>query len=260
MNNGKILNVKTGRMVNINGKIGRSILNNEKLVGENLPNIKGENLPEFLRRYIRNGPSPKVRKMISEYGNYYIKSIKVCRRPLEKLLRLIANALSKGEIEKHLNKYGYDNLYHLFTLVTIDIVDKGEHKEKTFLIDKQEVVNFKDVGPNYYEKNQECTDTNVTINSNIKINDLFKNGDEYFNKTNPSERGKFWLYDAFYNNCQIFVYSILKGNNVKFNEQFVMQDVNKVVKKTDLVSKLSNVLTDTAALADRVIHGKALRK
>jgi hypothetical protein len=248
-----IRNPKTGRMVKIDGKIGKSILQLDREVKGTVGSL-GEGLPNFLSKYIRKGPSPEVRKNLASYGGIKIIDVSVCRRPLEKLLTMIAKALTLGKIEEHLKKYGYDNLYHLFLLLKME-------NGITLLVDKQEVVNAKVVPDNYYEQGQECK--KLKVNDSITLNQLFEGGYKIFDNEHKGEN--FWLYDAFTNNCQIFVNALLKGTSGKISyseedKKYVMQNVGMVIKKTDLISKVASVLTDLGALKNRIIYGKGLKK
>ena len=68
----------------------------------------------------------------------------------------------------------------------------------------------------------------------------------------------FWLYDIIVNNCQRFVNTLLKSNNLGNEEiySFVEQNVNDLVIKP--VQKMANYITNLAAKIDVIKYGQGL--
>ena len=70
----------------------------------------------------------------------------------------------------------------------------------------------------------------------------------------------YWQYDAFTNNCQVFVDSLLKYNDLLTPEMhaFIFQDVQQLREDMGAASKVSRGLTDLAARMDTFAFGKGL--
>eukprot|EP00952_Eustigmatos_sp_NYUAD-ZCMA_P008483 35301-Eustigmatos_ZCMA.PRE.1 len=69
----------------------------------------------------------------------------------------------------------------------------------------------------------------------------------------------FSTYDAHTDNCQRFVSSVLQANNLMTDElnEFINQDADAVFQRMpSITERLAKFATDTAAVADRVIHGE----
>ena len=56
----------------------------------------------------------QFRKVLEEYGNKPIKSIMVCRSPVQQAVQEAMNVVSLGAFRKRLSRQSYDQIYHLF--------------------------------------------------------------------------------------------------------------------------------------------------
>ena len=75
--------------------------------------------------------------------------------------------------------------------------------------------------------------------------------------------GKYFLYQAFNNNCQDFVMSILLSNNINLSSkdrEFIKQDVKGSLKNSTFLRKNSNRLTDLARVADVALLGAGMTR
>jgi hypothetical protein len=75
--------------------------------------------------------------------------------------------------------------------------------------------------------------------------------------------GKFFLYQAFGNNCQDFVISVFNGNHINLNQQeidFIKQDVKGSFNNNKLIRKISNTATDLARVSDVALNGAGVKK
>jgi len=78
-------------------------------------------------------------------------------------------------------------------------------------------------------------------------------------RTRERQGDRFFLYDAFTNNCQDFIVDLLQANGVANaqNVAFVKQPLEGVVKDLPgYTSKLARFATDAAAIADVAIKGR----
>jgi hypothetical protein len=89
----------------------------------------------------RKNYSPKVKKILSQFGDVPIQRIFIKRTPLGKLMKAALNIASLGEFNKKFKNIPYDELYHL----RLDIETSKACKGKITL-EKNEVINI-DVRP-----------------------------------------------------------------------------------------------------------------
>ena len=155
-------------------------------------------------------------------------------------------SLGKWDKEKH--KYGYDTFYHLF------IVAKTA-AGKQFIIEKNSVIN---VGEYHYfrQKDDVCEDI-PSSSSPIKLGIMMKKAESHM-------KGKgYFLYDPFNNNCQVFVFNVLRANALMNDElkKFILQDIDGVVSgQKSYFSKIAKGITNLGGFADKFLEGETSRE
>jgi hypothetical protein len=140
--------------------------------------------------------------------------------------------VSLGAFKQRLERQAYDDVYHLFALITV--------QDGTVLtLDKQSQITLK-VG-------------SKTYNHSVSVPPPFSTLNTMLNNT-KQEMGTdaFFGYNSRTNNCQGFLWKFLKSNGKTSLElrAFIMQDVNQLFDKdlesfakfiTDLGSKFSTL-------------------
>ena len=172
-----------------------------------------------------------VKEVLEKYGNDPIISLKIMRKPLsDKIQYALKFASTKAS-------QVYDTLFHLGLIATI----KHENHEKSFLIEKNETI---EITPDFKMSDKmELMDVPLH-GKQITINELMSNT---LNGMGPE---KFHHYNAWTNNCQVFVDNILKYNNLLTPQmhKFLFQDLTQVIEHTPwLARKFTNFVTDTAS-------------
>jgi len=173
-----------------------------------------------------------VRDVLSQYGDQQIKSITVCRSPVSSAVQEAMNVASLGAFKKRLSRQPYDELYHLFALITLE--------DGTVLtLDKQAQITLK-VG-------------NKTYKDSMAVAPPFTTIKEMLDNTQKSMgNSAFFGYNAKSNNCQVFLYNFFESNGKATPQirSFIMQDVNRLFDDnleyfskfvTDLGSKISTI-------------------
>ena len=172
--------------------------------------------------------------MLRKYGNEIIKEMTIGRVELSFALRLLLNITSMGEFNKRLAETDSDKLFHLFLYI------KTERNH--FIIEKNDVITIMQKSiPN---KSQLMS---VSVSQNITMNSLME-------KTRNYMGNKFFTYSGSHNNCQFFIDSILKSNQLSTSEnhKFIMQDTRHLFENNPKFRKFSNSVTDIAAVKSRV--------
>ena len=190
----------------------------------------------------RKNYSPKVNKILGQFGDVPITRIFIKRTPLSKLMKGALNIASLGEFNKKFKNIPYDELYHL----RLDIeTDKGR-----VTLEKNEVINM-DVRPKTEKNTQSMLVENLP--SGVTINEMLE-------KTKRAMGAKYFFYQAKSNNCQFYVMSILRANDLdtKQNEEFVIQDATSLF--SDSFRKTSNTVTDIGAAVNTLTDNDVIKK
>ena len=61
---------------------------------------------------------PSVRRLLEQHGADTISNITVCREPLQSMLSKAMNLLTLGKLNSITDKMGYDDLFHLYMVIT----------------------------------------------------------------------------------------------------------------------------------------------
>ena len=181
-----------------------------------------------------NDFSINTAQILRKYGDEIIKEMTIGRVELSAALRFLLNVTSMGEFNKRLAETDSDKLFHLFLYVKTD--------QNYFIIEKNDVITISRKSiPN---KSQTMS---VNIASNYTMNSLLE-------KTRNYMGNKFFTYSGSHNNCQFFIDSILKSNQLSNSEnnKFIMQDTRHLFEKNERFRKLANSVTDIAAIKSRV--------
>jgi len=184
------------------------------------------------------------RKTLDAYGDDNVVEMFVVRRPImpviEKTFKLFAG--NYQEIKKNL---GYDALQHLSLNVR---TDKG-----LFRIEKLGDDDIK------VQRVQSSPGERMDVNFNNRILTM----NEMLRKTEASMGSKFLPYDSQSNNCQVFVTSILRANNLLTPDlsSFINQDIERLYKELkggSVLRRLVQAITDLGGVAERAIVGEGL--
>jgi hypothetical protein len=191
----------------------------------------------------RTNAPPQFRQFLEEFGNNKIETAFVCRKPIQSFINTFFNFITFGQFETALKNLNYDELFHLYIVINLD-------NNRSFRVEKNEVVR---VEPTY----EGCEDyLSAPIRKPIKVIDFFENG----KKQQPDD---FFLYDAKTNNCQVFLTSLLNGNNINTPQlnSFVKQDAIAIFSQMPAYAeKIGKFITDLGARADILISGASLHK
>lgn len=142
------------------------------------------------------GYSQQQLQLIDKYATNTVVSIKFGRTPLPFLLTKVLQVVSLGAFQTLVKAAGFDKLYHLFAILTLDT-------GTTILLEKNSTINIKEVS-GYNPPRAEYTQP-------IATNVAFK---ELLDKTQSKQGAKYFKYSVFTNNCQIFLLNMLQANNL----------------------------------------------
>jgi len=213
---------------------------------EDEPEIKlGGSIIDLARTVIygRKTYAPAHQKIIESYGENTITSIKVGRKPLSSVLNAVLNVVSLGIYKKWIQRSQYDDLFHLFALITLN-------NGKTILIEKRASIDMVVIKNNY--KPPEYTEfAQVLIeHPDIQFKTLLDNTEKLQGKN-------YFIYNAETNNCQKFISDMLQSNNLLTPElnTFINQDVSSLFEKLKYSKGLINATTGLGTTIDILSKG-----
>ena len=197
--------------------------------------------------YGRNDYPIQQKRIIDKYGERTINSIKIGRTPLPSILTKIINMVSLGAFNKFVDRSPYDDLFHLFCILTLD-----NGTTVKILLEKNEALNMK-VVTNYDPKNAEYVDV-PRVPSNLTFNDLLNNARKI-------QGSNYFKYSSDTNNCQRFISDLLKGSSMLTDSlsKFINQDVKSIFKKLPITQKIINTLTNLGGTIDIVKKGLRIK-
>jgi hypothetical protein len=192
--------------------------------------------------YGRNGYSPENLKVINQYGNNIIQSIRIVRNPVQPLITTAFNAVSLGQFEERIRKEPYDKLFHLALHFKLDngIIISYE---------KEEAIKIK---------------INPSLPPKAELMEISTIPDESFKQfidNNEAKMGNaYFIYRASHSNCQDFVFNALHANGINSPQYdaFVKQNTSQLFD--DNLRKITNTITDIGGAFDVLSQGGSIKR
>ena len=193
--------------------------------------------------------SNKIKKILKNYGSKKIRSIRIGRRPINNLVERAFNIISLGKWDKLRKDYYYDTLFHLFLILTLE--------DGTVLsLEKNSIVTMSENDKRCSLKDVECVELEYPADS-ITVNDLVQNTLTRIGKE------KFFIYDPFTQNCQIFISDVLEtfGLLTEKAKKFIYQDITQIVQRLPFYIKyVAKAVTDVDATVSKLTAAGAPKK
>lgn len=230
---------------------------------EEFKELKGSGIMDFLKNPIGtikeafSGIPTKLnnvsQRTLQENGKKPIILLKLAKTPLNQQLSNVVNIISLGKMQEVANKYGYDKMFHISLIATLP-------NNNNIIIEKNETVTIEPL-----QNSKSINDKTEYLN--VAVMDPILNLNEMINKTiQYMGESSFYSYDAFDNNCEKFVKSILRANNLYNNriDDFINQDTINIKKDLNesgfsYVPKTIRKITDFASIVSRLV-GKGTQK
>jgi hypothetical protein len=156
-------------------------------------------------------------KNLAEFGGEIIYDMKILRSPLPKHMDEALDLITGNEFSKLKQKYHFDQIFHLAIMVTTPkgplLIEKNAH------------------GINVAKYTQYPAEE-LSIASRRFGKPDFTVGSLILN-TQKAMGDKFYTYSAFGNNCQNFIFNVLRSNGLMTleNANFVSQDMTELLKE-----------------------------
>lgn len=200
-----------------------------RFLGGFLTKLKDKAMDTYDSFFNKQHVPKRFRNFLKAHGNEKITSITVYRAPLDRVANTLLQVVSFGQWDKIMQAGGHDTMFHLGIIIngkyTMEKLDKLEAREDTDVL-----------------KNPELTTYPVDIHKNSTINEMVSACAKLMGS-------HFTDYDAFKNNCQDFVISLLKsvGLLTQGASSFIKQNLKKLIEATpSYMGYVAKGLTDTA--------------
>lgn len=177
---------------------------------------------------VRRGFSNTDKAFLKNYGNWKIKSLTVIRTPVSSYIDKFLNILSLGELEATRARIGYDKLFHLALIGTLQAPD--DHTPPVqFITERNDTVRVR-----LFQKSDIGRDTQ-TIDVPIINPLLTPTLNNIFNGAILDQGTKFWEYDPFSNNCQDYLIQLLGTANLLSTQvsDFIKQKLMTIAQTLD---------------------------
>jgi hypothetical protein len=185
----------------------------------------------------RTNLKPSVRELLKKIGDIQIISLDIIRTPLKAGVKMLLDTFNKLG---NLRDISHDKLFHLFIVITLDNGEK-------YVLEKNEDINIKKYEPSQLDEGMHIENINKELTINILLGKTLEKVGEK----------RFYHYDAFSTNCQVFVLDVLKSNNIPFSEHlyhFILQNVSAMVPPW--AEKVSSFFTDLANRGKIILQGE----
>lgn len=192
----------------------------------------------------RKGETGRLKEFLRKNGDKTITDITIERAPVQGYITKTLDTLSRGGFSRKKRELGYDDVLHDSMVVTLD--DGSKHR-----VEKNHVVEIKPVG-----QQQSKTAGDKVIRNKVKIDDNRKtNLNEMFANASKNDKD-FWQYNPGGNNCQQFAEDMIVRNKLEPEKKMEKQEAKALIDSVGFLRDAPKLITDIAAVGDRVIHGE----
>jgi hypothetical protein len=225
--------------------LGRDTFGGELKKQKRTRKVKGAGLFDiFTPNKSYNNVSTKTMK---QYGDFPVIQLRIMRTPIMKILNTVINVISLGKWNDLLKKHGYDDLFHLALVATV----QTPTEQKQIVIEKNEVINVS----TKFTVNDKTETLEVPLNGiQTTVNKMLADG---LQKVGVD---KWFLYHPLNNNCQSFISYILQTLGL-YNMQtrtFLYQSMEAIKQELpSYVKSTMKAVTDIGAVASKLM-GKGL--
>lgn len=185
--------------------------------------------------------SNKIKTILNKYGNQKIRSIYIGRRPINDMVEKAFDVISLGKWSKLKDQFNFDKLFHLFLIIQLD-------DDTVISLEKNSIVTMTENDMRCSMKDTECVKIDYPTDS-ITLDDFIRKPLERIGKD------KFFVYDPFQANCQIFLRDVLTtfGLYSKKIDEFVYQDLTEIISSLPwYVKYVAKGVTDLDATVSKL--------
>lgn len=210
---------------------------------DELAELEGDGIFDYFKP--RDSYNNTSRQTLEQLGNFPIVSITLSRAPIQSFLRRAINVVSFGNFERLAAKYGFDRLFHLSMLVDVD----ANGSRRRVVVEKNAVINIS----TRFKAERDAEYFPIQLRESLTLNAMMQ-------RTQQLMGPRFFPYNAFSNNCQVFIRDVLQANGLLTQQAhgWLFQDVEQLAAELPEVSKqITNAITTTGAVVDNLVGNGA---
>jgi hypothetical protein len=194
----------------------------------------------------RKGPTKRFTKFLDDTQNERITSIQVVRKPILTGVKLALDIMSGGHFSQKQKDLKYDQVYHNYMIVGMG--------GKYYKIEKNHVIEFSEATKSDF--NHEIY-TVPLGDANLTLKDMIA-------QASKRDSQSFFQYSGNKNNCQKFVQDLVEDNDLHVTDEKAIeliepQRADLLIGSLGNLSGIPRIITDTAAIGDRLYHGDGLK-
>lgn len=195
---------------------------------------------------------PDVTELIQKYGDYQIKKLRIVRKPLNDLFFKLGNLVTLGKLKQLQFENDVDKYFHLFC--EMYVVNPETDDSQLVLIEKNQRVNVKYGRLGGLNMGEEAF--SVPVPDGLTVEEFIENAEDYAEKNEP--QCPIYIYDVRDCNCQVFVRTLLKGNDLWDSSyaDWVIQPAKKLMPHW--LGKFVKGVTDLAHIVNIFYRGAGM--
>jgi len=207
-------------------------------VSKDTPNTQSTTKTDDLQDDKITGLASVDQRNYNSIKNILIKGIVIVRAPVKKGAVTALNALSLGTLKSIQRKLGYDTLFHIG--IKLELANG-----QSWRLEKTQNISLK-----RYEPHPDTQTVVIPVNKSITLKDLM-------NKLYKKQGDDMYEYDAFTNNCQMFIRDLLSTSGMfpASAASFVSQNTEAIHQSLPgYVPIITKGFTKIGSAADRLIQ------
>ncbi len=207
---------------------------------------------------------PRFLKVVEKYGNFYIKSIMLCKQEISMFVRNLFDVITQGQIRD--TYYKLDKARHPYLILTI--VDNMDNptKEQKLILEKKEITVIRPLSEKDYQKKIDPENKELETKCFGYINGIPNlTVNEFVTKTMEEMKDEFFVYKCKDKQCGYFLKrSIIDTNLVPDAEKDLVIEFLELDKYGELLKdfpttqKIVDTLSNILSYREYLLHSDDL--
>lgn len=235
----KVANAITGREFSIHPLTLNQAKSQMKYLYIHADQKSGGDLAGRFNYVVDNNSSRTLNNAIKHFGFFKITAFAIHRTPVQSIFTHLLNITSLGKFKKEIDRKGYDKLFHLFVVFQLQYDNFITYvlTEKT---------------PNIMIETRKGLTSPHTLPENLVFKTLTTpfTFSEMYERAINAQGEKFFQYDPYNNNCQVYIKSIINALNITEFDDFIYQPLDSVLE--GFTRKLATDVTNLGHFVGRV--------
>ena len=197
----------------------------------------------YIKNLFTNKESASTEKYLKKYGKYRVKLIGIYRTPIDAPIQKLIDKIVSNDNVKYKDA-GYDYLFHLYMIM--ELVNPKNNFDKIYLLTEKRPNIIWEERKNISSMAKSVQYIKVIVGGNVTLSDMIS--------CSKKDLGKnFNTYEAYRNNCQTYILSLVKCLGVTGVDEFILQPIDDIFKKIGIGRGIAKKVTDIAHFFGRLV-------